>query len=50
MEKIGNIEFVLIPSGSFIMGSPAGYGDKDEHPLHAVTIKQFWMSISTIEY
>lgn len=38
------IEFVLIQSGSFMMGSPDGEGRKNEHPLHKVMIsKSFYM-------
>ena len=29
---------IVIPAGSFMMGSPAGEGDNDEHPQHRVTI------------
>lgn len=36
------IEFVSIPAGSFMMGSENG--DKDEKPVHRVTISQgFWL-------
>jgi formylglycine-generating enzyme required for sulfatase activity len=31
-------EMVVIPAGSFTMGSPAGFGHDNEHPAHAVTI------------
>jgi formylglycine-generating enzyme required for sulfatase activity len=34
-------QMVVIPAGTFLMGSPDGQGDKDEHPEHAVTIKAF---------
>ncbi len=38
-----NIEFVLIPAGSFLMGSEKGL--KDERPLHRVVIsKPFYMA------
>ena len=42
---IGDIKFVKIPSGSFIMGSHEGEGENDEHPQHTVTLESFWMSI-----
>jgi formylglycine-generating enzyme required for sulfatase activity len=29
---------IVVPSGSFMMGSPVGEGDNDEHPQHLVTI------------
>ena len=32
------MEFVLIPSGTFMLGSPQEAGDGDESPLHQVTI------------
>ena len=32
------MRFVLIPAGSFMMGSPEGQGDDDEHPQHLVKI------------
>lgn len=38
------MELLLIPAGSFIMGSPAGEGKADEHPAHRVSIsKPFYM-------
>ena len=38
-----NIEFVLVPAGSFVMGST--HGDKDELPLHRVVISNpFYMA------
>jgi formylglycine-generating enzyme required for sulfatase activity len=38
------LEFCWIPAGEFVMGSPAGYGDKDENPQTEVTISRpFWM-------
>jgi formylglycine-generating enzyme required for sulfatase activity len=41
------MEFVLIPAGEFMMGSPSGEEDRndDEGPVHKVTIKNsFYMS------
>ncbi|MEO0827442.1 MAG: SUMF1/EgtB/PvdO family nonheme iron enzyme [Cyanobacteria bacterium J06635_15] len=37
------LELVMIPGGSFMMGSPDGQGDDDERPQHKVTIKPFLM-------
>lgn len=34
------MEFVLIPAGSFLMGSEENMGDGDESPVHRVTITQ----------
>jgi formylglycine-generating enzyme required for sulfatase activity len=44
---------VLIPQGSFDMGSLEGQGRVDERPLHKVTLKSFWIGkheISVREY
>ncbi len=42
----GNIllEMMVIPGGTFLMGSPSGEGDNDEHPQHEVTISPFYMA------
>ena len=37
------IEMVWIQGGAFIMGSPDGVGNDDEHPEHEVTLSSFWM-------
>jgi len=45
-EDLGNsitLEMVAIPGGKFMMGSPLGEGDDDEHPQHEVTIQPFFM-------
>ncbi len=34
-------EQVLVPGGSFIMGSPAGEGESNERPQHTVTVMSF---------
>jgi formylglycine-generating enzyme required for sulfatase activity len=46
-QKLGNGEslgMVYIPPGKFMMGSPAGEGNANEHPQHQVTISPFLMS------
>lgn len=45
-EDLGNgviLEIVLIPGGTFMMGSPNGEGNDSEHPQHQVTVAPFWM-------
>jgi formylglycine-generating enzyme required for sulfatase activity len=47
-EDLGNgiqLEMVMIPGGSFMMGSPETEkgSDDDEHPQHEVTIEPFFM-------
>src|SRR5947209_5467446 len=37
VNSIG-MELVLIPAGTFLMGSPDGEGDEDERPQHEVEI------------
>lgn len=41
-----SIEMIQIPEGEFFMGSDANELDSkdDEHPLHSVFVKSFWMS------
>ena len=36
-------EMILIPAGEFIMGSPEGEGDDDEHPQHTVFLYAFYI-------
>jgi formylglycine-generating enzyme required for sulfatase activity len=36
-------EMILIPAGEFIMGSPEGEGDDDEHPQHNVFLNAFYI-------
>ena len=40
---IGGAEMVVIPAGEFLMGSPEGEGDDDEHPQHKVFVDTFYM-------
>ena len=41
-EKDGSV-MVYVPAGEFIMGSPDGEGDSDEHPQHTVYLDAFWI-------
>jgi formylglycine-generating enzyme required for sulfatase activity len=46
LEDLGNqvaLEMVLIPGGSFLMGSLPGKGKDNERPQHRVTVPGFWM-------
>ena len=36
-------EMILIPAGEFIMGSPEGEGDANEHPQHPVFLNAFYI-------
>src|SRR5206468_12308389 len=40
IENSLGMRFVLIPAGSFWMGSPDGEGDDDERPRHPVEIRR----------
>ena len=47
-NKIG-MEFVLIPAGSFMMGSPDGEGNDEEHPRHRVEItRPFYLQTTEV--
>ena len=46
-EELGKdmiVNMVLIPGGTFTMGSPITEGDADERPQHQVSIKTFFLS------
>lgn len=45
LEKNG---MVWIPAGIFQMGSPDGFGYKDEHPAHPVSVDGFWMDATEV--
>ena len=42
-NAVAPIEMVLIPAGTFMMGSPDGVGSSDEHPQHQVSVQSFYM-------
>ena len=44
--KVGPADMVLIPGGTFTMGSPGG--EADERPLHEVTLEPFYMDIHEV--
>lgn len=46
-EKDG-MTMVYVPAGEFLMGSPAGVGDSDEHPQHNVYLDAFWIDLTEI--
>ncbi len=39
---------VSLPAGTFLMGSPAGVGNDDEHPQHQVTLSAFQIDKSEV--
>jgi formylglycine-generating enzyme required for sulfatase activity len=36
-------ELIMIPAGEFLMGSPSGEGDNDEHPQHRVYLNAYYI-------
>jgi formylglycine-generating enzyme required for sulfatase activity len=43
------MKFVLLPAGSFLMGSPPGVGAADEHPQHRVILtRPFYMQTTEV--
>ena len=44
VRSVGGVDFVYIPGGEYLMGSPSGEGsDPDETPSHRVAVDSFWM-------
>ena len=43
MRKSGYFDFVVIPTGDFVMGAEGGSNYQDETPIHMVSIKAFEM-------
>lgn len=44
-------QFVFLPAGQFVMGSPVGEGDDNEHPQTQVTLTRgFWMSTHEVTH
>jgi serine/threonine-protein kinase len=43
ISSVDGMQMVYVPAGEFIMGSPYGQGDTDEHPLHTVYLDAFWI-------
>jgi len=45
--RVGQIKLKRIPAGKFLMGSPDGEGDTDEHPQHEVRItRPFYLGVT----
>ena len=43
LSPLDGMEMVYVPAGDFLMGSPDGVGDEDEHPQHTVYLDAFWI-------
>jgi formylglycine-generating enzyme required for sulfatase activity len=41
---VHGVEYVFVPGGTFLMGSPPGVGHNDEQPQHEVTLDGFYMA------
>ena len=48
-RSFAGMEFIWVPPGTFMMGSPEDQGGGDEHPQHEVTIsRRFWLGKYTV--
>lgn len=47
---LGDINFVKIPAGSFLMGDNSSQAQPDEQPVHRVKMSSFWMAKTEITY
>ena len=43
-----SLDMVLLPAGTFLMGSPHAQGHRDEEPQHLVHVNAFYLSQTTI--
>jgi len=43
ISPIDGMTMVYVPAGEFLMGSPEGVGDDDEHPQHIVYLESFYI-------
>jgi sulfatase modifying factor 1 len=47
-KKSGHEGMVLIKGGAYQMGASDNEGRKDEYPVHAVELKDFWIDVSEV--